>query len=151
MVAAELPELVFMRIGARRFAVPAAVAREVLPLVEASPMPGWPLHALGSIDVRSQLMPLLDVSAGLGLPPLLLHPSQRIVVVAAGGRACGIVVDEVEAVRAAQVDSGEKVALPAIEVRPPSCLGVTVHDGETIAVFGVDDLFRALPELEARQ
>jgi chemotaxis signal transduction protein len=146
----ELPDLIFMRVGAKRFAFPAEIAREVLPLVDASPMPGWPAHALGAIDVRSELMPLLDVSAGLGLPPLELRPSQRIVVVNAGGRSCGVVVDEVEAVRPGQVDASATVAIPAVEVRPPSCLGVTLMDGETIVVFGVDDLFSALPELEAR-
>src|ERR1700687_2899066 len=81
----ELPDLIFMRVGAKRFAFPAEIAREVLPLVDASPMPGWPAHALGAIDARSELMPLLDVSAGLGLPPLELRPSPRIVVVAARG------------------------------------------------------------------
>ena len=150
MTAAELPDLVFMRVGNRRFAFPAEIAREVLPLVDASPMPGWPPHALGAIDVRSELMPLLDVSSGLGLPPLTLRPSQRIVVVAAGGRSAGVVVDEVEAVRPGQVDPSATVALPAVEVRPPSCLGVTVVEGEAVVVFGVDDLFRALPMLEAR-
>jgi purine-binding chemotaxis protein CheW len=143
----ELPDLVFMRLGGKRFAFPAEVTREVLPLIEPSPMPGWPEHALGAIDVRSELMPLVDVSAGLGLPPARLKPAQRIVVVAAGGRSCGVLVDEVETIRPAQVEPGERVAIPAVEVRPPACLGVVALEGETVVVLGVDELLRALPEL----
>ena len=151
MDAPELPDLVFMRLGGKRFAFPAEVTREVLPLIEPSPMPGWPEHALGAIDVRSELMPLVDVSAGLGLPPARLRPAQRIVVVAAGGRSCGVLVDEVESVRPAQIDPGERVAIPAVEVRPPTCLGVVSVEGETIAVLAVEDLLRAIPALaEAR-
>ena len=143
----ELADLVVMRLGGKRFAFPAQVTREVLPLLEASPMPGWPEHALGAIDVRSELMPLVDVSSGLGLPPARLRPAQRIVVVAAGGRSCGVVVDEVESVRPAQVEPVERVAIPAVEVRPPTCLGVVAVDGETIVVLAVEDLLRAIPEL----
>lgn len=151
MDAAELPDLVFMRLSGKRFAFPAEVTREVLPLMEPSPMPGWPEHALGAIDVRSELMPLVDVSAGLGLPPARLRTAQRIVVVAAGGRTCGVLVDEVEAVRPAQVDPGERVAIPAVQVRPPTCLGVVALEGETVVVLAVEDLLRAIPEIaEAR-
>jgi chemotaxis signal transduction protein len=147
METAELPDLVFMRLGGKRFAFPAELTREVLPLLEPSPMPGWPLHALGAIDVRAELMPLVDVAAGLGLPPTALRPAQRIVVVAAAGRACGVLVDEVESVQKAKIDPGERVALPAVEVRPPSCLGVVALEGETVAVLAVEELLRALPEI----
>jgi purine-binding chemotaxis protein CheW len=61
-------------------------------------MPHWPAHALGIIELRGELMPLVDVAEVLGQPRRPLSASQRVLVLTLTERTVGIVVDTVEGV-----------------------------------------------------
>jgi chemotaxis signal transduction protein len=72
--------------------------REVLPLVDPTPMPSWPPHVLGVIELRGELMPLVDVAEVLGQPARPVSPAQRILVLSLPERTLGVLVDTVEGV-----------------------------------------------------
>src|SRR4051812_4062803 len=98
MTRTEPQDLVFFQIAHKRFAFPSVVVHEVLPMVEPTSVPGWPAHALGLIDVRGVLLPLLDVSLALGQAERPLSAHQYVLLMEAFNRPFGIVVDEVEGV-----------------------------------------------------
>lgn len=144
MEAAATRELVRFLIGGRRYALPAEVVREVIPMVEPTPMPSWPERALGLLELRGELFPLVDLSDVLGLPPLAVSTSQYILVVVAPERLWGVVVDAVESVSSAPVVlPKELTASPFLDTAALS-LGVVPDETGAWVVLAPAKLFDAL-------
>jgi purine-binding chemotaxis protein CheW len=85
-------------IGHQAFAFPVEQVREVVPLMEPTPMPSWPEHVLGVIELRGELMPLIDVAERLGQPRRPVSARQQVLVVTLAERTVGVLVDRVESV-----------------------------------------------------
>ena len=124
--------LLLFEIEQKRYALPAEEVVEILPIFEPTPMPTWPANALGIINVRGELLPLVDVAPLLGRPPLTIRASTLIVVVTAFGRRWGIVVDAVYEVSNGQVRRSEVKDTPG--GAPSVMLGVTVEPSGTVVV-----------------
>jgi chemotaxis signal transduction protein len=90
--------VVIATIGHQAFAFPVEQVREVVPLVDPTPMPSWPAHVLGVIELRGELMPLVDVAEVLGQPRRPVSASQRVLVLTLPERTLGVLVDTVEGV-----------------------------------------------------
>lgn len=127
----ELPDLVFVEIEHKRYALPARDVVEVLPIVEPTPMPAWPTDALGVINVRGELLPLVDVAPLLGRPPITIRTSSLIVVVLAFDRRWGLVVDAVHGVERGRIRRSEQ---PEATDGPSVMLGVTVEANGLVVV-----------------
>ncbi|WP_024303755.1 chemotaxis protein CheW [Pseudogulbenkiania sp. MAI-1] len=63
----EIQLLPFMLQG-ERFALPLAQVRRVLPALKATPLPGAPPVVAGVVDLRGQLVTVIDLCARLGWP-----------------------------------------------------------------------------------
>ncbi len=134
-------ELVVVTIGPKPYALPVAAVREVIPLVEPTPMPDWPDEALGLVEVRGELIPLLDVSEALGHGPLRLSSQQLVLIVFAAGRTWGVLVDGVRGVKFAEVRAAG--ALTA-EWTSALCRGVISDEGSTVVVLDCEKLLSRL-------
>jgi purine-binding chemotaxis protein CheW len=96
---AETITLVSFAISGQDFALPLAAIAEVLRLPsEIAHMPHGDAAALGSIASRGAVLPLLLLSALLGLPSAPMTPRSRVVVVRIGAHRVGLVVDAVGAI-----------------------------------------------------
>lgn len=56
-------------------------------------VPGAPPHVAGVVQLRGQVLPLVDVRARFGLPPAERPPDARIIVVARGERRVALLVE----------------------------------------------------------
>lgn len=67
-------QLLPFTLQAERFALPLAQVRRVLPALKATPLPGAPAVVAGVVDLRGQLVTVVDLCARLGwaAPPLRL-------------------------------------------------------------------------------
>lgn len=121
-------DVVIVELGRVRFAFPAASVLEVLPLFEPTPMPDWPEHALGVLELRGRLMPLIDPSPLLGLVAAPLQVTQCILEMEVDGHLLGVLVDRVEAVT--RVALRDAASLDAAVLKPSAlCLGLfSWHD-----------------------
>lgn len=131
-MSAELPEdppFVFVAVGGRRFGLPAAAVSEILLMLEPTPMPSWPDEALGLIDVRGELMPLVDVAPRLGCSPTLITPAHLVVLVAARARRWGLVVERVDGVHPARLLTAKELGTVRADDMPEVCMGLT-RDGK---------------------
>lgn len=90
--------VVLVRVEHELYGLPVRAVREVLPLCEPAPMPGWPAHALGLLNVRGTMIPLVDPAPILGSAPRRLSSSQQILILSEGQQLWGLVVDAVEGV-----------------------------------------------------
>jgi purine-binding chemotaxis protein CheW len=101
-----LLEVVIVALEAERYGLEIACVTEIQPLSTLAFVPGLPSIWIGLVNVRSQLVPLLDLRAFLGLTPFPLRgirntadasqgPNGQIVFVSAKGISVGLLVDNV--------------------------------------------------------
>jgi purine-binding chemotaxis protein CheW len=89
---------VVVRAGGATHAIPAEQIVEVLRMVAVTPMADQPSWALGVVNRRGELLPVIDLASRLGLPATEPGLDSRLVVCRAGGRMFGVVVDHADAV-----------------------------------------------------
>lgn len=93
-VDADVPVLV-VEVGGHRCGLPAAAVREVHRMVAVVPVPGAPAVVDGVVDVRGEIVPVLELRARLGLPRRVVTPDDQLVLVGAASRVLGVRVDAV--------------------------------------------------------
>lgn len=79
-------EILTFETAGRHFALPVTDVREIVRAVAVTPLPGAPSVVEGIIDVRGELVPVLDLRRRLGLPKKAVAPSDHFIVTVAGGR-----------------------------------------------------------------
>lgn len=92
--AAPVSAVVF-RIGRHELGIEITQVHEVLKWREPSPVPRAPDFVEGVIDLRGEVLPVVDMRGRLGVPVPPPGPETRIVVVALGEERVGLVVDQV--------------------------------------------------------
>ena len=90
--------LVVMTIQDEEYGVPIQSVREILRMMPVGRVPGAPEHIRGVINVRGQVMAVVDTRTLLGLPALAPTPNSRILVVEIGDYVSGMLVDAVSQV-----------------------------------------------------
>jgi purine-binding chemotaxis protein CheW len=92
-----------------RCALPLDVVREVVRAVRITPLPTAPDVVEGVIDVRGDIVPVLDLRARLGLDARSVSPDHVLILAEAGGRTIAVRADRVEWIAEAEADAGELV------------------------------------------
>jgi purine-binding chemotaxis protein CheW len=69
--------------------------QEVLRYTEIAPVPGAPSYVLGIINLRGNVVTVLDTRDRFGLPPADVTDQTRIVIIEAGKHVIGVLVDAV--------------------------------------------------------
>ncbi|GAB4292996.1 MAG: chemotaxis protein CheW [Methylophaga sp.] len=69
--------------------------QEVLRLTEIAPVPGAPSYVLGIINLRGNVVTVIDTRARFGLPSQEPTENSRIIIVEVSGHVIGLLVDSV--------------------------------------------------------
>jgi purine-binding chemotaxis protein CheW len=88
-------ELVTVAVGSQQFAIDIMSVREIRGWSQSTPLPNAAPHFLGMINLRGLILPVIDLSARLGLGSSSLARSSVVVVVQVGDRQIGLLVDGV--------------------------------------------------------
>ncbi|MFZ5468325.1 MAG: chemotaxis protein CheW [Myxococcota bacterium] len=137
-------DLVVVQISGKAFGLATSVVSEVLPMVEPTPMPGWSANALGFINVRGEIIPLVDIAPVIGLPSSPVSRSQFIVLLSALRRKWGVIVDQVEGVRNAQVLQNKGLAPLEVVDASDLCLGLAVEPTGPVVVLDPEGIIRRI-------
>ncbi len=105
-------DVVGFRLGGERYALDAAVVREVLPFNDYTAVPGVPPHVVGVTNLRGDVLVVFDLRLLFGLPARGLTDRTRLIVCGADGPEFGIVADATQDV----------LALPASGLTPEATL-----------------------------
>jgi purine-binding chemotaxis protein CheW len=128
-------EVLVARVGDERCAIELADVRSVQRSVGLIPVPCTSAQVAGVLNVRGQLVAVLDLATMLGLAPLPAGPETLVLLVDVGHGPVGILVDGVLGVQRLEVD-----------VLDQPLTGITytrgVADGATVVL----DLRRLLAE-----
>jgi len=95
-------------LGGERYALDIQFAREIVEMIQITPIPRAPPYISGVINLRGEITNIMNLNTLLGLPHQEIRDNQKIVVLvpeAAGGSNVGIIVDDVISVlQVAQTD-----------------------------------------------
>lgn len=88
--APDVLEVVAFQLGQEKYGVEARYVREVCPMNELTPLPGTPPFVLGVLNVRGQVLSVIDIGKLFDLPRKGVSDLDRIVVLQYGGMELGI-------------------------------------------------------------
>jgi purine-binding chemotaxis protein CheW len=109
-------QLVSFTLAKELYGVEITKVREIILITDITRIPETPNFLKGLINLRSSVIPVIDLRVRFGLPEGELSDESRIVVVQACGKTIGLVVDAVsEVLRVKQ----ENIAPP-----PPTVAGL---------------------------
>ena len=103
---------VICKIGETDYAVSADDVAQMESFTGATPVPGTPPYVLGLMQVRQQIIAVVDGRTRFGLPARAPSLESRVVVVSRGQRLVGILVDSAREVQHLNADQ----ILPAPEL-----------------------------------
>jgi len=134
------------RVGSRRLASSFDEVLEILPLPQATPVPGAQPWLLGLANVRGNLLPVVDLKYFLEGERTVLHEGQRMLLVRQPGGDVAVLIDELLGQRSfneSQLDAEAVLATGLGEGRYSYFIDRAYRLGEhTWGVFSLDRLAR---------
>lgn len=139
-------ELISFRIGEQEFCVDIMAVREIRGWTQATPLPQAPSYVRGVINLRGAVLPIVDLSARLGLGATQPDVRNVIIVVRLGTRLVGLLVDAVSEVLTATNDMVQPTPDVSSDAVRMFIRGILALDGRMISWITLDKI---LPEQEA--
>lgn len=109
-------QLVSFRLAEEEYGIEITKIREIILITQITQIPQTPHYVRGLINLRSTVIPVIDLRARFGLPEGDTTDSSRIMVLNVGTKTIGIVVDAVNEVL--------RVAQGQISPPPPTVAGL---------------------------
>ncbi len=121
----EMIEVVEFNLAYENYAVESRFVREVYPLREYTPLPGAPPFVLGLINVRSQILSVLDMRKFFDLPEKGLTDLNKVIIVRHRDMEVGLLADSIMGARRVRADEIQS-SLPTLAgIRAEFLKGVT--------------------------
>lgn len=89
---------VTFKLDSETYGINVMQVQEVLRYTEIAPVPGAPPYVLGIINLRGNVVTVIDTRQRFGLSPDHITDQTRIVIIEAEGQVLGILVDSVSEV-----------------------------------------------------
>jgi purine-binding chemotaxis protein CheW len=130
-------EVVEFQLAYETYGVESWYVREVYPLKGLTPLPCTPLFVRGIINVRGQILSVIDLKKFFGLPEKGLTDLNMAIVVHDATMAFGILADVVVGVRSIPVDAIQPSLSTLTGIRAAYVKGVT---GERLVILDAGTL-----------
>lgn len=119
----ELSRFIEFSLGAEDYAIPLLMVREVISVPDTTPIPKSPPHFLGIMNLRGQVISVVDLRKKLKVDARQ-DKEEAVIIVDIGGMNIGVVVDSINKVLA--FSSEDVSEMPEVE-----------HQVNTHFIFGV--------------
>jgi purine-binding chemotaxis protein CheW len=114
--AQELLEIIEFGLATERYGLESRFVREVYPLKELTPLPGVPPFVLGIVNIRGQILSIIDLKKFFDLPEKGLGQLNTLIILCNEQMEFGILADDLLGVRS--------IALETIRAVPPTVSGI---------------------------
>ncbi len=138
MTATAERQVVAFRLGEETYAIDISHIQEIIRMRAITFVPRAPHYMRGVLNLRGRIVPVMDLSARLGLPTHEETPQSRIIVVEVGGESIGLIVDAVS----------EVLRLPEDQIEPPTQMTGSESANYISALGKVNDRLVLLLDVE---
>ena len=114
--------------------------REVLRYTEIAPVPGSPDYVLGIINLRGNVVTVIDTRKRFGLEPGVVTENSRIVIIVAQNQTIGIFVDSVAEVVDLSLSEIDPAPNVGTEESAKFIKGVSNHNDELLIIIDLNKL-----------
>jgi purine-binding chemotaxis protein CheW len=131
---------VTFRLNQETYGINVMQVQEVLRVTEIAPVPGAPDYVLGIINLRGNVVTVIDTRERLGLSSKEVDDSTRIVIIESDKQVVGILVDSVAEVvdlRMSEVESAPNVGN---DESSKYIQGVATRNGELLILVDLNKL-----------
>jgi len=109
-------EIIEFLLASETYAIESAFVREVYPLTDFTPLPGTPPFVLGIINVRGQILSVVDLKKFFNLPEKGLGDLDKVIIIRNDRMEFGILADVILGTRLLSLDE--------IQTSPPTIAGI---------------------------
>jgi purine-binding chemotaxis protein CheW len=128
------------KLGDETYGINVMQVQEVLRHTEIAPVPGAPDYVLGIINLRGNVVTVIDTRSRFGLPSSDISDNTRIVIIESDDQVVGILVDSVAEVvdlPSSEIDSAPSVGT---EESAKFIQGVSNRDGKLLILVDLNKL-----------
>ena len=130
-------ELISFYVAERAFGLEIGQVREIRGWTPTTRLPHTPVYVKGVINLRGTILPIIDLAARLGLPPITPTARHVVMVVQQGSRVLGLLVDAVSDI----------ICVPQAEIQAPPDLAQTEVRHFVTGLFPLGDQMVSLSSL----
>ncbi|HEY3243336.1 MAG TPA: chemotaxis protein CheW, partial [Phycisphaerae bacterium] len=120
-------ELVEFRLGPERYAVERRFVREVQPLKDLTPLPCTPAFVVGMVNVRGQILAVIDLKKIFDVPDTGMTDSHSIIILQVDDIELGILADTIDGVRCVPCSAIQTSLPTAAGIRAEYLRGITAE------------------------
>ena len=131
---------VTFRLENEKYGINVMQVQEVLRVSEIAPVPGAPSYVLGIINLRGNVVTVIDTRSRFGLPSAATDDSSRVVIIESEEQVVGILVDSVAEVVDLHSSDIETAPNVGTEESAKFIQGVASHDGELLILVDLNKL-----------
>jgi len=140
LVGDEVIQLVTFRLKDETYGINVMQVQEVLRISEIAPVPGAPEYVLGIINLRGNVVTVIDTRTRFGLPIGELDDASRIVIIESDQQVVGILVDSVAEVVELQQSEIDSPPNTGNEESSRYIQGVASRDDDLLIVVDLNKL-----------
>ena len=146
----EVSQWVTFRLDDEKYGIDVMLVREVLRESEIAPVPGAPHYVLGIINLRGNVVPVIDTRRRFGLAPKAMDEDSRIIIVELAEQWVGMVVDAVAEVMDVPISQVERTPDVGNDQSSRFIQGVSRQEEELLILVELDQLFATEDWAEAQ-
>ena len=136
----EVLQWVTFKLDSETYGINVMQVQEVLRYTEIAPVPGAPLYVLGIINLRGNVVTVIDTRSRFGLESSEVTDNTRVVIIESEKQVIGILVDSVAEVvylKGSEIDVAPNVGN---EESAKFIQGVSNRDGELLILVDLNKL-----------
>ncbi len=142
----EVRQFVSFRLGKEEYGIPILRVQEIIRFEALTRVPQSADHVEGVLNLRGQIIPVMDLRRRFGLPSLERNFSTRIIVVEIDQAKFGILVDCVNEVRSIGSDEIDPAPPLGTQIDAEYIEGMAKLDQGLVILLDIDNVFRAEEE-----
>jgi purine-binding chemotaxis protein CheW len=121
----EFIEIIEFRLASETYGIETAFIREVYPLKDLTTLPGTPPFVLGIVNVRGQIISVIDLKKFFNLPEKGLGELNKVIIIRNERMEFGILADIIHGTRSVSLDAIQSSPVSTSEIGAGYLRGVT--------------------------
>src|SRR3989339_22270 len=131
-------KIVIFSLGEELYGLPIAEVKEVTGILITTTIPNVPDYIIGLIDVRGEVMILIDMQKRFNLALAVKHKKQHTLICELEGKKLGILVDKVKgiiSIPSSTIQTPDRVLTSKIDA---SCIkGMTLYEKKALVILNI--------------